>query len=63
MLRIASETPVLEDTLMRILVIGLSQDFPLSPPDAVELVDQLVKRAATLNNEGNSKSCHSQLVD
>ncbi|OWF40859.1 integrator complex subunit 1-like [Mizuhopecten yessoensis] len=52
LLRIASESPVLEDTLMRILVIGLSPDIPINPPDAVELVDQLVKRAASLSCDG-----------
>ncbi|XP_055874632.1 integrator complex subunit 1 isoform X1 [Biomphalaria glabrata] len=48
MLRLASESPVMEDTLMRLLVIGLLRELPLSAPDAVELVDQLVCRAATL---------------
>ncbi|XP_033752257.1 integrator complex subunit 1-like [Pecten maximus] len=52
LIRIASESPVLEDTLMRILVIGLSPDIPINPPDAVELVDQLVKRAACLSCDG-----------
>ncbi|XP_069125387.1 integrator complex subunit 1-like [Argopecten irradians] len=52
LLRIASESPVLEDTLMRILVIGLSPDIPMNPADAVELVDQLVKRAASLSCDG-----------
>ncbi|CAL1532926.1 unnamed protein product [Lymnaea stagnalis] len=48
MLRLASESPVMEDTLMRLLVIGLLRDLPLSAPDAVELVDQLICRAAAL---------------
>lgn len=46
LLRLASEVPLLEDTLMRILIIGLSRDHPLSAADALELADQLVKRAA-----------------
>ncbi|XP_077474311.1 integrator complex subunit 1 isoform X2 [Stigmatopora argus] len=45
-LRLCSEVPLLEDTLMRILVIGLSRDLPLGPADAMELADHLVKRAA-----------------
>lgn len=49
MLKLASESPVMEDTLMRLLVIGLLPDLPLSAPDAVELVDQLVCRAAALS--------------
>ncbi|GFN78406.1 integrator complex subunit 1, partial [Plakobranchus ocellatus] len=48
MLKLASESPVMEDTLMRLLVIGLLPDLPLSAPEAVELVDQLVCRAASL---------------
>lgn len=51
MLRLASEAPLLEDTLMRVLVIGLSKEHPMSPPDALELADQLVKRAAMLYME------------
>ncbi|XP_062914735.1 integrator complex subunit 1 isoform X2 [Mobula hypostoma] len=45
-LRLCSEVPLLEDTLMRILVIGLSRDLALGPADAMELADHLVKRAA-----------------
>ncbi|XP_029649485.1 integrator complex subunit 1 isoform X1 [Octopus sinensis] len=52
MLRIASEVPVLEDTLMRVLVIGLSRELSLSSADAVELADQLIKRAAMIRLEG-----------
>ncbi|KAK3090472.1 hypothetical protein FSP39_012133, partial [Pinctada imbricata] len=51
-LHLASNVPVLEDTLMRVLVIGLSHDLPLPAPDAVELSDQLVKRAASLCLDG-----------
>ncbi|KAH3871098.1 hypothetical protein DPMN_034292, partial [Dreissena polymorpha] len=52
MIRLAQDCPVLEDTLMRILVIGLSRDFALGPPDAVELADILIRRAASLQYEG-----------
>ncbi|RUS89929.1 hypothetical protein EGW08_002281 [Elysia chlorotica] len=51
MLKLASESPVMEDTLMRLLVIGLLPDLPLSAPEAVELVDQLVCRAAALSQD------------
>uniref|UniRef100_T1J830 Uncharacterized protein n=1 Tax=Strigamia maritima TaxID=126957 RepID=T1J830_STRMM len=51
MLRLASEIPVLEDTLMRLMIMGLSKDHPISSPDAHELVDQLIKRAAGLYSE------------
>ncbi len=51
-LRMCSEVPLLEDTLMRILVIGLSRDLPLGPADAMELADHLVKRAAGVQSDG-----------
>lgn len=51
-LRLCSEVPLLEDTLMRILVIGLSRDLPLGPADAMELADHLVKRAAGVHSDG-----------
>lgn len=51
-LRLCSEVPLLEDTLMRILVIGLSRDLPLGPADAMELADHLVKRAAAVQADG-----------
>lgn len=52
MIRLASEMPVLEDTLMRVLIIGLSIEHPLNSQDALELADQLVRRAASLHCEG-----------
>ncbi|XP_052774424.1 integrator complex subunit 1-like [Mya arenaria] len=52
LLRLAIECPVLEDTLMRLFVIGLSRDLPLPPPDAVEYADVLIRRAANLNADG-----------
>ncbi|XP_022317209.2 integrator complex subunit 1-like [Crassostrea virginica] len=51
-LHLATNVPVLEDTLMRVLVIGLSWELPLGQVDAVELADQLVKRAASLCLDG-----------
>jgi len=46
--RIATEVPLLQGTIITILKIGLSKEHPLNSPDALELVDQLVKRAASL---------------
>lgn len=48
--------PILEDTLMRILVIGLSRELPLGPADAMELADHLVKRAAAVQADGKGPS-------
>lgn len=52
LLRLASDVPLLEDTLMWILLMGLSKDLPLNSPDTLELADYLVKRAASLGREG-----------
>ena len=52
MLRLAMDCPVLEDTLMRVLVIGLSRDLPLSPADALDFADILIRRAANQQAEG-----------
>lgn len=41
-----------EDTLMRVLVIGLTRELPLSPVDALDIADKLVARAANAHSEG-----------
>ena len=41
-----------EDTLMRVLVIGLTRELPLSPTDALDIADVLVARAANAHTEG-----------
>ncbi|KAL3185664.1 hypothetical protein MRX96_028572 [Rhipicephalus microplus] len=51
MLRLSSDVPALEDTLIRILIIGMSKEHPLNPSDALELVDQLIRRAAAIYKE------------
>lgn len=48
MFRIATEVPLLQGTVISILMIGMSKEHPFNSPDALELVDQLVKRAASL---------------
>ena len=58
MIKIASECPVLEDTVMRLLVIGLSRDLALTPPDAIEFVDVLIRRSANLSLEGIGYCVH-----
>ncbi|KAL4148797.1 hypothetical protein QTP88_002952 [Uroleucon formosanum] len=47
--RIATEVPLLQGTVITILMIGLSKEHPLNSPDALELVDQLIRRAALLH--------------
>ncbi|XP_072029946.1 integrator complex subunit 1-like isoform X2 [Amphiura filiformis] len=51
LLSLLSEVPVQEDTLMRILVIGLSKELPLTAGESLDLADKLVKRAAVLYAE------------
>ena len=45
-----------EDTFMRVLVIGLTKELPLSPADAMDIADVLIARAATAHTDGN-KDC------
>ncbi|CAG9768098.1 unnamed protein product [Ceutorhynchus assimilis] len=47
-LRLASEVPLLQATLLRVLLIGLSKDHPTSQTDMIDILDQLIKRAANL---------------
>ncbi len=46
------EASLREDTLMRILVIGLARELPLAPADAMDIADKLVARAANAHTEG-----------
>lgn len=39
---------------MRVLVIGLKRELPLSPADALDIADRLVARAASAHTDGNS---------
>ncbi|XP_071443700.1 integrator complex subunit 1 [Hetaerina americana] len=57
MQRLAAEVPVLQNTLIRIFVIGISKEHPLSAPDTLELGDQLVKRAAALAAANDMSPC------
>lgn len=53
-----NEACLQEDTLMRVLVIGLSQDLPLTPSDALDIADRLVARAASSHSNGNYTYAH-----
>lgn len=46
LLRIVSEIPLHQDSLMAIICIGLTKEIPFPVPDAMEIVEQVVKRAA-----------------
>ena len=47
-----------EDTLMRVLIIGLKRELPLSPADALDIADVLVARAANAHTEGTYSVRH-----
>ncbi|KAJ8945121.1 hypothetical protein NQ318_001586 [Aromia moschata] len=47
-LRLASEVPLLQATLLRVLLIGISKEHPINSTEIVEIADQLIKRAANL---------------
>lgn len=48
MLKHCTDVPVLEDTILRLAVIGSSSNHPLVPADALELIGKLVRRAGLL---------------
>ena len=48
LLSIVSEVPVQEDTLMRTIIIGLSNELPLTAPETLEIADSLVRRVAAI---------------
>ncbi|XP_030761585.1 integrator complex subunit 1 isoform X2 [Sitophilus oryzae] len=50
-LRLASEVPLLQTTLLRVLLIGINKEYPITPTEIVDIVDQLIKRAANLPND------------
>ncbi|EFX66368.1 hypothetical protein DAPPUDRAFT_332240 [Daphnia pulex] len=52
MIRLDSEIPVMKDSLIQILIIGLSKEHLITAPDALELADQLLRRCAAVHNLG-----------
>ena len=48
MLRMVSEVPLLEDTLIRVLNMGVSKENFLTSGEAIELSDALIKRAFSI---------------
>uniref|UniRef100_A0A8D8YUP5 Integrator complex subunit 1 n=3 Tax=Cacopsylla melanoneura TaxID=428564 RepID=A0A8D8YUP5_9HEMI len=58
-LQLVTEVPLLQSTLCRILMIGLSKEHFLSCMDAIELVDHLVRRAAVLPPSDSNPMLHA----
>ena len=53
LIQLMRESCLQEDSLMRILIIGLTKELPLSPFDAMDIADKLVARAANAHTSGN----------
>lgn len=47
-LRLTSEVPLLESTLVRVLLMGISKEHPINPNEIIDISDQLIKRVANL---------------
>eukprot|EP00095_Tigriopus_kingsejongensis_P007538 snap_masked-scaffold104_size368486-processed-gene-0.6 protein:Tk07538 transcript:snap_masked-scaffold104_size368486-processed-gene-0.6-mRNA-1 annotation:"isoform cra_c" len=45
-----TEIPLLQDTLLRLLLIGRNKTLPLNARDIIDIAEMLVKRAASLNH-------------
>ncbi|KAF9809760.1 hypothetical protein SFRURICE_000241 [Spodoptera frugiperda] len=52
-LRLCCDAPLPQNTLLRVIFIGLSKDIPVSPAEVFELVEQLVRRACALPADEN----------
>ncbi|XP_048575697.1 integrator complex subunit 1 [Nematostella vectensis] len=61
---LASDVPVQEDTLMRVVIIGLSAELPVTAPEALDIADRLTRRAASLKSGVTSLSVNRlELLD
>lgn len=49
--RLCAEAPLPQNTLLRLIFIGLSEDIPVTPTEVFELVELLVRRACALPPE------------
>ena len=56
MLRLVSEAPVLEDTLIRIIMMGMESDYPLKTSDSLDVMELMINRAAALNTTSTQSS-------
>ncbi|KAM7343453.1 integrator complex subunit 1 [Cochliomyia hominivorax] len=48
LLRLVSETPIHEDTLLRIILIGITKEIPFTIPDTFDIIISLIKRASIM---------------
>lgn len=50
LLRMVSETPIHEDSLLRIILIGITKEIPFTIPDTIEVIVLAIKRASALRS-------------
>jgi len=48
LLTLLRDAPLTEDALLRLLLLGLSEDFPMNYADTIDIVERLVQRSAVL---------------
>lgn len=51
MLRLASEVPLLQNTVLRLNIIGMSKEHPISCADLLDVVERVIRRAASISND------------
>ncbi|XP_058814949.1 integrator complex subunit 1 [Topomyia yanbarensis] len=50
LLRIVSEIPLQQNSMLRIILIGITKEIPFTIPDTMEIIEQLVRRAGSLRH-------------
>ena len=48
LLTLLRDAPLTEDAVLRLLLLGLSEDFPMNYADTIDIVERLVQRSAVL---------------
>lgn len=48
LLRLVTETPIHEDTLLRIILIGITKEIPFNVPDTFDIILLILKRASSM---------------
>lgn len=48
MLRLASEVPLLQNTVLRLNIIGMSKEHPISCADLLDIDERVIRRAASI---------------
>lgn len=48
LLRLVSEIPLHQDTIVYLALIGIQKEIPVKIPDAIEIIEQVIRRSASL---------------